>query len=61
MNKETDMNNQNLTEEQIEYIVEKHIDELDHRLMHNDLSQEEYDQAVVIIDKWASQQLKALH
>jgi flavorubredoxin len=55
------MNNQNLTEEQIEYIVEKHIDELDHRLMHNDLSQEEYDQAVVIIDKWASQQLKALH
>ncbi len=54
------MNKELLTEEEIECRVEKLIDELDHRLMHNDLTQEEYDQAVVIIDKWASQQLRAI-
>lgn len=47
-----------MTEEEIEYIVEKRIDELDHRLMHNDLTQEEYEMAVAIIDKWASHQLR---
>ena len=60
MNKDADMNTQVLTEAEIEDIVEKHIDDLDHRLMHNDLTQEEYDQAVIIIDRWASQQLKAI-
>jgi hypothetical protein len=54
------MNKEPLTEEEIEYTVEKLIDELDHRFMHNDLTQQEYDQAVVIIDKWASQQLRAI-
>lgn len=54
------MNKELLTEEEIECRVEKLIDELDHRLMHNDLMQQEYDQAVVIIDKWASQQLRAI-
>ena len=54
------MNKEPITEEEIEYTVEKLIDELDHRLMHNDLTQQEYDQAVVIIDKWASQQLRAI-
>lgn len=54
------MNTQVLTEAEIEYIVEKHIDDLDHRLMYNDLTQKEYDQAVIIIERWASQQLKAI-
>lgn len=43
-----------LTEDEIERIVEKHINALDHRLMNNDLSQQEYEEAIVIIDKWAS-------
>lgn len=51
---------QKLTEQEIEYTVEKLVDELDHRFLHNDLTQEEYDQAIVIIDKWASQQLRAI-
>lgn len=43
-----------LTEEEIERIVEKHINALDRRLMNNDMTQKEYEEAVVIIDKWAS-------
>ena len=54
------MNKEPLTEEEIECMAEKRIDELDHRFMHNDLTQEEYDQAVIIIWKWYSQQLKAI-
>lgn len=43
-----------LTEDEIEHIVEKHIEALDRRLMNNDMTQQEYEEAVVIIDKWAS-------
>jgi hypothetical protein len=46
--------NEILTENEIEHIVEKHINALDHRLMNNDMTQKEYEEAVVIIDKWAS-------
>ena len=49
-----------LTEDEIEHIVEKRMDELDHRLMNNDLSQLEYEQAVIIIERWASQQYRNL-
>jgi len=49
-----------LTEEEIERIVEKHINALDHRLMNNDMTQKEYEEAVVIVDKWASQQYRNL-
>ena len=47
-----------LTEEEIERIVEKHIEALDRRLMNNDLTQQEYEEAVVIVDKWASIAMK---
>jgi len=43
-----------LTEDEIEHIVEKHIEALDRRLMNNDMTQQEYEEAIVIIDKWAS-------
>jgi ATP-dependent Clp protease ATP-binding subunit ClpA len=49
-----------LTEDEIERIVEKHIEALDHRLMNNDMTQQEYEQAVIIVDKWASQQYRNL-
>ncbi len=47
-----------LTEEEIERIVEKHIEALDRRLMNNDMTQQEYEEAVVIVDKWASIAMK---
>ncbi len=49
-----------LTEDEIERIVEKHIEALDRRLMNNDMTQQEYEEAVVIVDKWASQQYRNL-
>jgi hypothetical protein len=47
-----------LTEDEIERIVEKHIEALDRRLMNNDMTQQEYEEAVVIVDKWASIAMK---
>lgn len=49
-----------LTEAEIEYQVEKMIDELDFNLTSNSITQEEYDREVSRIDQWASQQYQRL-
>lgn len=48
-----------LTDNQIESRVERAINALDARLMKNELTQEEYDEEVSIVDKWAQQQYDA--
>ena len=45
-----------LTENQIESTVERVIDKLDRQLLTGKLTQQQYDQEVHIIDKWAIQQ-----
>jgi hypothetical protein len=51
------MNYEQLTEEQVESIVERHMDKLDKQLMSGKLTQQEYDHEVMVMDKWACQQL----
>jgi hypothetical protein len=48
------------TEDQIENRVEKAIDRLDRQLLTGNITQQEYDQEVMIVDKWAYQQIVAL-
>ena len=50
------MDNQELTEQQIERRVESAIDRLDRHLLSNQITQEQYDRDIVSIDKWAEQQ-----
>jgi hypothetical protein len=50
------MDNQALTEDQIERKVELAIDRLDRHLLSNQITQEQYDRDIVSIDKWAEQQ-----
>jgi hypothetical protein len=50
------MDNQALTEQQIERRVESAIDRLDRHLLSNHITQEQYDRDIVSIDKWADQQ-----
>ena len=50
------MENQVLTEDQIERKVELAIDRLDRHLLSNQITQEQYDRDMVSIDKWAEQQ-----
>ena len=50
------MQEQILTEDQIERMVERQIDRLDRHLLTNQISQEQYDRDIVSLDKWASQQ-----
>jgi len=50
-------NIQTLTEKQIEDRVERIIDCLDRQLLTGKLSQQEYDHEVMIVDKWAMQQI----
>ena len=50
------MENQVLTEDQIERKVELAIDRLDRHLLSNQITQEQYDRDIVSIDKWAQQQ-----
>lgn len=52
------MNRRMMTEAEIEYRVEKVMDDLDHSLMMNSITQEEYDREVVRLDQWASQQYR---
>ena len=50
------MENQALTEQQIERKVELAIDRLDRHLLSNQITQEQYDRDIGSIDKWAEQQ-----
>ena len=50
------MENQVLTEDQIERKVELAIDRLDRHLLSNQITQEQYDRDMLSIDKWAQQQ-----
>ena len=52
------MSRNKLTEAEIEYRVEKMIDDLDTKLMMDSLTQEEYDREVSRVDQWASQQYR---
>jgi len=54
------MSRNRLTEAEIEYRVEKMIDDLDTNLMMNSITQEEYDREVSKVDQWASQQYRYL-
>lgn len=47
-------------ENQIECRVEKMVDRLDRRFMNGAIEQAEYDREMVVIDKWAQQQIDAL-
>lgn len=46
-----------MTESQIEIIVEKATDKLDRQLMAHKISQTQYDREIVILDRWAQQQI----
>jgi hypothetical protein len=50
------MDNQVLTEDQIERKVELAIDRLDRHLLSNQITQEQYDRDLLSLDKWAEQQ-----
>ena len=47
-----------MTEDQIEAKVESEMDRLDRKLMNGKITQDEYDDAVYTLDKWADQQYK---
>ena len=47
-----------MNEDQIERRVERFVDVLDRAFMRGDIDQQTYDREIVIIDKWASQQLR---
>jgi hypothetical protein len=49
-----------LTEDEIEIRVERAIDRLDKMLMRGELTQEEYDREVWIVDSWSIQQYKVI-
>lgn len=49
-----------LTEAQIEHIVEKQIDMLDKQFTEGTISQDEYVSETIALDKWASEQYKQL-
>jgi len=51
-------NFQLLTEDQIENLVEKAIDRLDHQLLTGKITPKEYENEVSIVDKWSIQQYK---
>ena len=50
------MENQFLTETQIENRVEAAIDRLDRHFMSNQITQEQYDRDMLSLDKWAEQE-----
>jgi len=50
------MDNQVLTEQQIERKVELAIDRLDRLLLSNQITQEQYDRDLLSLDKWAEQE-----
>jgi len=52
------MNTQPLTEQEIEIRAERAIDRLDARLMRGELTREQYDREIGIIDAWTIQQYK---
>lgn len=54
------MTRNRMTESEIEYRVEKMIDDLDANLMMNSITQEEYDREITKIDQWANQQYRYL-
>jgi hypothetical protein len=45
-----------LSEEQIERKVSAQIDRLDRHLLSNQITQEQYDRDIMLLDKWATQQ-----
>lgn len=47
-----------MTEDQIEAKVESEMNRLDRRLTRGLITQEEYDDAVYLLDRWADQQYK---
>jgi len=52
------MNTQPLTEQEIETRAERAIDRLDARFMRGELTREQYDREIGIIDAWTIQQYK---
>ena len=49
-----------MTENEIEHRVQVAIDRLDRHLLTNQITQQQYDDDIFALDKWASQQYKAL-
>ena len=47
-----------LTEEQVESLVENRMNKLDKKLMQGHINQQDYDHEVMILDKWACQQVE---
>lgn len=50
----------NLTEDQIEYRVEKWTDALDHNYMNNVITTEQYEAEIKRINAWANEQFDKL-
>ena len=48
-----------MTEDEIERAAERAIDRLDRQLMRGELTQEQYDREIGIVDSWTIQQYKA--
>lgn len=48
----------NMTEHEVECIVERKIDRLDRRYMQGEISEEDYRKAVEAIDQWAKSMLE---
>jgi hypothetical protein len=52
---------QPLTEDQIEQHVERAMNRLDRQFLSGTITQQEYDHEVMIVDKWAHQQLQVIN
>jgi uncharacterized membrane protein len=48
-----------MTEDQIEQVVERHMNSLDSQLLKGAITDEEYNQEIRELDKWARQQYLA--
>jgi hypothetical protein len=53
-----DLTKKPLTEDQIEQHVERAMNRLDRQFLAGTLSQQEYDREVLILDRWAYQQVQ---
>jgi hypothetical protein len=50
----------NTREAKLEYMIEKMIDDLDRRLLNDELTEEEYDRKIARVDSWASRKYEEM-
>lgn len=50
-----------MNEDQIERWVERHMNALDRQLLSGSITQEEYEEEVLQLEKWAREEMKECH